>query len=69
MRDAAIKDTGAHVELTLDGDELHGLWDWMHGNGPRTPAVDLFKDYVQGLMQGRHSAVTIGLGATPDGPA
>ena len=61
-----LSDEGAHVELTLDGDQVAQLWDWLQGNGPRTPTVDLFQIYVQGLMQGRHSAVTIGMGVTPD---
>jgi hypothetical protein len=61
-----FEEAGAHVELTLDGDQLAEVWDWLHGRGPNTDAVTLFKDHLRGLTTGKHSAVTIGLGSYPD---
>lgn len=61
-----LEEAGAHVELTLDGDQLAEVWDWLHGRGPNTDAVDLFNGYLDGLRTGKHSAVTIGIGTTPD---
>ena len=57
---------GAHVELTLAGDQVAQLWDWLHGRGPKNDAVTLFTSYIDGLRSGKHSAVTIGMGVTPD---